>query len=670
MARKLFAGKIEIILLISSLIVIMTTVLLVKKSYKPLIILLCFFLIGNGFYFLGETRFNRREYFSEVSVVGRVTDNITEYDFYKQIILDDVKVDGKSEENLKLTIKNCPNSIKVGDIVAFEGKLERSKPFTLNSFNLSEYRNGVGYTSETDYQDIVISDGYIKFDEKVRLAVKEKLYQNMSERNAGISYAVLFGDKSGVDQTIESAYQSSGIIHVLTVSGLHVGFLISLIFFVLKLCRVNKYVRFVATSIFIFFYAYLCGFSPSVLRAGIMAIVLMISKLTMRKYDNLNSLGIAGFAICLFSPLSALDIGFQMSFFCVASIFMISPILTRLLAKVVPYKISSLLALSISAQIGIIPIIASFGANLNIFSILANLIVVPLFSIIYPILFLLSFFSTFLPFLSPLLCIVDYLLIFVNLMASFFGNSFLTLEISSFKTAIAVIYFVIIFVFGRYLMTKPLIKFACLSMLVLVMTITYGLYLIPKQNKDIVAYVGTKTQASVVIENSKGQRLAVGESYMLSRYLTEYNIGDIDGFIALDYLGNEDMEKLSEFGVDSFMGDFNNAENSNFTILKGNTHYSFGDYQIRFVVEENKDLGVSVTFNGHSIFVASCEKIDYNSLVQMGISPELVFAKETENCRENVVTASQLVGDGFSISQNGNMSFYYSNGFWNMRGID
>ena len=670
MSRKFFTGNLETILMVAGVFVAVGVLFIIKKTYKPLIFLFAFFLVGNGFYFIGEGAYNVKDYTSQVAVVGRVTDDIKDGNYYKQIVLDDVKIDGKSQENLRLTLKNCPNSLNVGDFIAFEGYVERSKPFTLNQFNSQDFRSSVRYQAEISYKDVVVFDGYLKFDERVRLAVKEKLFLHMSEQNAGISYAVLFGDKSEVDGIIKNAYQNSGIIHVLTVSGLHVGFLISLVHFLLKKCKVNKYVQFAITTIFIFFYSYLCGFSPSVLRAGIMAIVLMLSKLCMRRYDNLNSLGFAGFVICLFSPLTAFDIGFQMSFFCVCGIFMLSPVLTKVLSKIIPYKISSLLALSISSQIGILPFLASFGAEINVLSVFANLIVVPAFAIIYPFLFLVSCLSTFLGFLGHLLVVVDYLFVAINAVAIFFGDGFLAISLNSFKRAIIMIYFILIFTMGRFVMIKPLTKLSVFSVICLILTITLGFYLIPKPPENSIVCIGNKLGASVIIENKNRQKFAIGDSYWLMRYLSAFDVGGVDAFLSFDYLGEKDMENLAQLGVGNFIGSKESEGNENIVILENENAYNFGGYTIKIIEDGENVLGTSIENNGQNIFVG-CGQTDLNVLKSRGIDADFIFAESVVDDFESVQTITRFSCDAdFSLAKNGNMSFCYNNGQWNMRGID
>ena len=391
----------------------------------------------------------------------------------------------------------------------------------------------------------------------------------------------------------------------------------------------------------------------------------------MRKYDSLNSLGIAGFAICLFSPLTALDIGFQMSFFCVCGILILAKPLTRLLSKFIPYKIASLIALSLSAQIGILPLAASFGAVVNILSVFANLLIVPAFSFIYPFLFIVAMLSTFLPFMGYLLKIVDYLLVAVSAVAIFFGNSGLSFTTSPFKTSIISMYFITLMGIGKYVMRKSLVKFAVFSVMAFVMTLTFGLFLIPAKKENSVVIVGNNYSASVILENDSGERVVIGESYMLSRYQTAYDVKSIDYFVATEYLSNQSFENLAECGVKTFISDSKNNQNEEIMILDSDKDYSFGEYKVRFVESNGERIGVFLAFADYKIFVASKEEIDYNSVVMKEISPNFVFANGEKTDNDFLlVTNNYSSSADYTIFSDGNMKLKFNGQNWLKRGID
>ncbi|MBQ8444627.1 MAG: ComEC/Rec2 family competence protein, partial [Clostridia bacterium] len=367
--RYIFNGEIEYIIICGVLIGLLVTYCIIRKHFKQMIVLLICFVVGCGWYFVGVSlSFNQQVYVGKVAVVGRVTDSISEEKYSYTIILDDVKINGESGDNISVRVTNCYDLPQVGSFISFESELENVHAFTLGNFNTSCYRSGVRYYADCNFKYAVVTEGYQLFDEQVRLRVKGMLEQNMSYENAQTAYASLFGDKNNLDGDVYANYNGAGILHILTVSGLHISFLISLIFGLLELCRVNKYVNFVVTTVFIIFYAYLCNWTPSVLRAGIMGIVFMLSKLLHRKYDSLNALGLAGFIICLTRPLSGLDVGFLMSVFCVIGINMVMPIIKRALIKILPKGMSEALAISIAAQIGIFPIVCLIGGGFNVLS--------------------------------------------------------------------------------------------------------------------------------------------------------------------------------------------------------------------------------------------------------------------------------------------------------------
>ncbi len=669
-ARSLFGGKIESILLVATIFAVIFVFCIVKKIYKPFIILLSFFLIGNCFFFIGETAWNVKEYYGSVSVVGRVTDDITDWDFSKQVVLDEVRIDGERAGNVRLNI-NGGYKIQVGQYVAFESSVERAKIFTLESFNSFDYRVGVRYRASVDYKDMVITNGHITVGESIRQSVREQLFDNMSERNAGISYAVLFGDKGDVDSEIHSAYNNSGIVHLLSVSGLHVSFLISLVFFLLKLCRANIYVRFICTTIFIVFYAYLCGFIPSVMRAGIMAVVFMLSKIFRKRYDSITSLGIAGFLICIFSPLTALDYGFQMSFFSVAGVIILAKPLTKILAKAIPYKVASLIALSLSAQIGIIPITANFGVIINILGVFTNLIAVPLFGIIYPFLFVASFICAVMPFMGFLLSVAGFGLTCINAVANFLGSSVGIFGISKFGKTVSAIYFLIAFSLGKFLLKKSFYKFVCFCVGLIAITGVLAFYSIPLPKQNVVGYVGYSWGASVIVEEGD-QCLVVGYNSSLPQYLSLRGIDEIDGYISMDYIQEETLNKLFKHNVKNILSARDDGQDD-FICLSANQRYAFGNFYITAIKKEEKLLGVKITCSEGDIFVASEEKFGYNTLNLNPLKNNIVFAGENVGLVGGdylCVSSGNIKNANYSIAKDGNMQFDWAeNGIW-IRRID
>lgn len=115
-ARDIFAGNVWTIVIAVLLILCLIIGCLLRKAYKPLIILLCCFILGNGLYFLGNLTFVGKEYSGTVSVVGRATDDISDYQYSSSIVLDDVYIDGEKADNVRVYVKGS-GEINVGNLI-------------------------------------------------------------------------------------------------------------------------------------------------------------------------------------------------------------------------------------------------------------------------------------------------------------------------------------------------------------------------------------------------------------------------------------------------------------------------------------------------------------------------------------------------------------------------
>ena len=547
-AKSLYAGDVESIVLVAISLTFVTCLSFCYKKFIPLIMIFIMFFAGNGLFFLGVSMAEDKSFSGNVSVVGRVSDSsFVKEDNYCNLIVENVKINGERVKNLKLFVGGN-SEIEVGDTIAFESEVENVKLFNLGNFNSTYYRNNVGYTASVGTNDLTITKGNMKVDESFRAKVKESLLSNMSEENAYIAYAVLFGDKTMIDDNISQVYRNSGIVHILTVSGLHISFIVACIMLILKLCRSNKYITLIVISAILICYCYLCGFSPSVVRASIMAIVLCLSKICNRPYDSLNSLAIAGFIIVLTRPLSAVDIGFLMSFFCVTSILLLTKPISKLFEYFLPKKIASLIAVSISAQLGILPFVSSFFSTFNFLSVFANLLIIPLFSIIFPLLFVIAFLVALLPFISPIFVIFDFLFNVIYSIASFFANTSLQVPLKPFSFSISALIFVLIFVLSHILVIKPLLRFLFFSISALVLTLSIVLPNLIYKDYTAISFVDSYSGQMIVFKSKNGDCLYYGDDYYYQTF-SAMNINfDVDYYLR-ETISSQIEEKWKGYGA-------------------------------------------------------------------------------------------------------------------------
>lgn len=531
-----------------------------------------------------------------------------------------------------------------------------------------------------------MSPGYKLVDEVIRLDIKDLIYQNMNEENASIAYAVMFGDKSDLDGEVYTAYQKSGIIHVLTVSGLHVGFLVALFYGLLRKCGLNNILNLIISSIVLIFYAYLCSFSPSVVRAGIMAFCMMLARALNRKYDSLNALGLAGFVLCVIKPLYALDIGFLMSFFCVFAIVMLNPTLTKFFNIFFPEKISSLLSLSLSAQLGILPFIASMGGTINLISFAVNMIVVPIFGLLYPFLFMVCMLGTFMPFLGVLLTAVDFVLMIINKIATFFAHANLIIPLSPMGFALTVIFFFMLFLVGRYFMLDTLKKFSLWTMSFLSLVFVLCLTTLPinTTNMTTVSYLNSYGQMSVVISTKSGQTAVIGENTLLGRYKSEYDKNGLDVYFSYREIADEEVNNLSELGLFRFICCAKDVDQGggNCENVQTDNIYTIGDVSFSFITyndqqsDTSKVAGIVFLVDNHSIFVAYEKDLSYNSYISTieKYSPEIVVAGGAGQLALNdgytCITYSQTQGSDYNYQVHGNFALAFNGKSWIKRGLD
>lgn len=147
--------------------------------------------------------------------------------------------------------------------------------------------------------------------------------------NAPVIRAILLGDKSDLDVETKRSFSTAGAMHLLAVSGMHVGLIVLLLigFFKFIFLYRGKFIAYCLILVILWFYAFLTGFSASVVRAVVMFTFVLLASMIRRSYQPVNALSIAGFCILLWDPVAVFDIGFQLSFLAMLGIFSVYPLL-------------------------------------------------------------------------------------------------------------------------------------------------------------------------------------------------------------------------------------------------------------------------------------------------------------------------------------------------------
>ncbi|GAF67989.1 unnamed protein product, partial [marine sediment metagenome] len=263
-------------------------------------------------------------------------------------------------------LDDCP--YEYGDVLKIKGKLE--KPIRQKNFGEFNYElylarekifNYLNIWQEKDIRKIGEDDSnfLLSFSLSARDKIKEITKQTLPPPYNYLLIGMLLGEKSFIPPHLKEVFAEAGIMHILAVSGLHVGIIAMALLALLSMLKLPKKLKLFTLILILIMYASITSFRPSVLRATIMFILLIGGKLINRS-RNLNiSLFFAAFLILLLNPLILYDAGFLLSFIVTFFIINLSPILQGLFSKIVVW-IKNPLAVSTAAWLGIFPLSAYF----------------------------------------------------------------------------------------------------------------------------------------------------------------------------------------------------------------------------------------------------------------------------------------------------------------------
>lgn len=308
------------------------------------------------------------------------------------------------------SLKNCSGNILIylkndsirhlnyGDIIAFQGRIQKVAPpknphaFDYKSF--LKYKNihyQVFINKPTNWQKSNINQGSFihKNAIKIRqyfLAILKK--HLTTSRELSVGNALILGYKNDIDEEVRTAYAHTGALHVLAVSGLHVGlvawFVNILLGFVKSRTLTWRITRAITLIGVVWSFALISGGSPSVLRAATMFTFLIIG-LSMNRTTNIyNSLAISASILLIWNPYLLMNVSFQLSYLAITSIVYFQPKIFRGLIVKNGFlrSIWNLISLSLAAQIGTLPISIYYFHSIPFFAWLSGVIVIPAATII------------------------------------------------------------------------------------------------------------------------------------------------------------------------------------------------------------------------------------------------------------------------------------------------
>lgn len=336
--------------------------------------------------------------YSEKTVVrGIISEKLKPNAFSHKYFLEVESVDKENKTGKLLIIlskKDTEKEFQIGDIIlAYTVIKPIIKPHNPNQFDYAAYLEKKDvfdqlYLENKNYK-VVGSEKELLFQlEKIRHEIISYLEkEKVPENQLSIIKALFLGQRQNIEQQTLDHYSQAGAIHILAISGLHIGILLYFFKTLFKPLERIKYSRIFIPAfllLILWFFAILSGLSASVVRAAMMFSVVTFVMYLKRDTNIYNTLGISILFILLFEPNFIFDVGFQLSYSAVFAIVTIQPLFSGLWKsknKVIQYFFD-ILTVSFAAQIGVLPLSIYYFHQFPGLFFLTNLVVIPLLTII------------------------------------------------------------------------------------------------------------------------------------------------------------------------------------------------------------------------------------------------------------------------------------------------
>ena len=284
------------------------------------------------------------------------------------------------------------NRLKLGDIISFEPVLKDvPAPKNPHEFSFKRYLSyhfihQQAYLRSNNWKiihqnnDISIF-AYASNIRKVLITQLEEM--GVKDKQLNVASALILGYKNEIDAQLKSAYSSAGAMHVLAVSGLHVGvifLILNQVFQFFNKLKYGNYIKGVLIILLLWAYALLTGLSPSVMRAATMFSFIVAAKTTKSNANFFNTMAASALLLLIINPFLLMEVGFQLSYLAVIGIVVIQPWVYNLFYTKwwLLDKIWELTAVSIAAQIATFPLGLYYFHQFPNYFMLSNLVVIPM----------------------------------------------------------------------------------------------------------------------------------------------------------------------------------------------------------------------------------------------------------------------------------------------------
>ena len=302
------------------------------------------------------------------------------------------KVSGKNVV-LYLPLNGDTEYLKSGNGVLVRTILKKPEPNKNSDFNYADYlvKQGyaaTGYVREDSWEQQEVSIGLFDKIKFAGIRSRNNIIRIIrefvpDEENAAIAGGLFVGHRADLSQELKNAFAETGTTHILAVSGMHLAIIFSALCLVFspfaRFPHLNKVIR-LFILLLLWFFAFVTGLSPSIVRACVMTSFLIIGMVLNRKSFTMNAVAASALFMLIYNPMYLFDVGFQLSYGAVISIILINPYLVRL--KSFQSKISGyfweLSCVSTAAQVGTSPVSMFYFGQFPTIFLLTNMFAIPI----------------------------------------------------------------------------------------------------------------------------------------------------------------------------------------------------------------------------------------------------------------------------------------------------
>lgn len=531
----------------------------------------------------------------ELNIEGYICDEVQQNENSNVYIIFADKINGNNE-NVKIRLVSIVD-LQAEDFDRITANFTASK--TDEGYNLSK---GIYLTAfYNEESDSLKSTGEKQFSlysiaVNIRKAMKSSLDSLLPESSSSICKAVLLGDKQALSNDVKDDFYKTGTSFLIVVSGMHLSIIAGFALFLIKKIIKNRYAVAAIILAIVFSFMAVTGFTPSVVRSGIMLILTYCSKAVFRRTDGLNSLGASALVLTILNPFSVGDIGMLLSFSATMGIILWANKIAGYLYRKLHLKgkhrfiraVINLISVSVSASLWVIPISTIAFHRVSPFVVLTAFFAEPAVSVVLICAMLASIL-----YLCPVISFLAYPFAFgadifgkllLKIISLFASNPYSCVNTDKPYFYIWLIFTALLVIIGYAIKEKGFYVRCAVTASAVVLTVGWAIYVIIGSNTatlkiynvgsgvtasvecgsniSFIACGGTNSSAYQIIEDISGDFSSIDSviipntklkySKYLPQLLSEFDVSNI---LVYDNKGDKKLSEKYGGAIDTFSGD-------------------------------------------------------------------------------------------------------------------